>query len=202
MSAKLEAAKAKVIRNVKALGFATPYQLSLYESAIGYHWLAYGGMGTTIDLLANPDETDAIVALLKSGLLVRLDDATLLNDGTTAYRIILKVDMQPTDTLRKTMPNHGPYQSFIRKWRTRGTKSTDFRGLVEHDLSRNSYQKQRFTWVYYAGMGEVRYEDVTDDDVTLIDQMLALGLLRRGNTYERPLTDGGLERVTDLHLRT
>ncbi|MBI1362428.1 MAG: hypothetical protein GC134_00395 [Proteobacteria bacterium] len=201
MSARLDATKADILRKVKNLGFPTPYQLFLYESAIGFHWVGYGGMGTSIDRLASPDETEAALSLLGSGIFVRLDASTLLNDGLRAYRIILKVDISPADTLRTEMPNHGPFQNFLKKWQSRQRASSDFRGLVHQDLSRNPYQKQPYTWVYYAGMGEVRYEDVAAEDVTVIEQMIAAGLIVRGKTYERELINNGMERVTDLTLR-
>ena len=196
-----DARKGDVLRKVRSLGFATPHQLFLYESAIGFHWVGYGGMGTSVDSLASPEDTDAILNLLTSGVLVRLEASTFLADGLTAYKVVMKVDLTDGDVLRAEMPDHGPFQAFLKKWQSRSRKSHDFRGLVEQDLSRNPYQKQPYTWVWYEGMGNVGYRDVEPEDVPVIEEMIRQGLLVRGKTYEREMINNGLERVTELTLR-
>jgi hypothetical protein len=189
-----------VLRKVKVLGFPTPHQLFLYEAALGFYWVGYGGMGTSLDTLVQPDDADAIPRLLASGLLVRTNSRFRLSDGQRAWRLVLAVDL--TAELGVLPPHEAPdtHSMFLQKWRSRQLKSADFRGLVLLDLSRNPYETSVYNWMYYGGMGECYYVAVDPDDVPAIEALLANGTLQKGETWRHPLVDNNEEVATPLNL--
>ena len=187
-----------VLRKVKVLGFSTPHQLLLYESATGLYWVGYGGMGTTLDTLVQPDDADAITRLLASGLMTRTNSRFRLSNGDWAWRVVLTVDLTPELGVLPATEAPDTHTMFLQKWRSRQLKSADFRGLVMLDLSRNPHEKSVYNWVYYGGMGECYYVAVDPADVPAIEALLANGTLKKGETSRRPLVDNGEEVATPI----
>lgn len=81
-------------------------------------------------------------------------------------------------------------QEFVKEYLRRKAQSQDFRGIGIHDLSNNPFQKQEYVWVYYAGMGEVRYEDMAPDYAAAMEELLASGFLVKGQVHKRPMVNG------------
>lgn len=138
--------------------------------------------------LENSDDQFAFLGVDRSGVHNALDDIRLsiamLREVRKAGELYRK---------QKALPPAGTpvnAQAFMAEYMRRKAANGDFRGLGVHDLSNNPFEKHEYVWVYYAGMGEVRYEAVEAAFIPVMKDMLANGTLKQGKFHHRPMVNG------------
>ena len=183
---------ADVLHKVNLLPFPSGYQLSLYISTKGCHWLAYAGMGDMADTPVTPGEMDAIVSMLKSGILTCVDEPYMLPEaGVRGYRIYIRENAVGLRPWTSALPSSEGY--LLLKWQLRQTHTPN---MQLHKLAEQG-KPGTYVWIYPSEMGDIRTEELLPEDCAAVEALLAQNVI-----VSSPPVTWGTDTFTQLTLNT